>query len=117
MIHSFVKEKTVMEEGYYKLTMVALNGTTISIRVLVRDGQLLGQALSYNVYGSIHHGSVLLGVSRLGSNKRSPFLGDFQSFRFTGKIETAPFGYAINLDEDCELPVNISFTDYSELKE
>jgi len=105
-----------MKEGYYKATLVASNGASTSATLYVKDYQIIGQGMTLSFYGSIHNDSLILNVARNTLSTMSPILGEYQAYTFSGQLYETADGYSFELDDHCDLLVNINFTKESNLK-
>ena len=99
-----------MKEGHYKITLTSSSGSSTSAPLYVRDDQIIGQGLTLSFYGSVHFNTLVLNVSRNKYSTYSPILGDYVGYSFLGTLIENTEGYRLELDDSCDLFVNIDFT-------
>lgn len=103
-----------MKQGYYNVTLMASNGASTSSTVFVKDNQIIGQGMSLSFYGSVYHETMILNVARNSFLGLSTILGEYQAYTFSGTIIETKDGYDLELDDHCDLIVNINFTSLSQ---
>jgi len=99
-----------MKEGHYKITLTSSSGSSTSAPLYVRDNQIIGQGQTLSFYGSVHFNTLVLNVSRNKFSTYSPILGDYMGYSFLGTMVETDEGYRLDLDDSCDLFVNINFT-------